>query len=406
MDDLPTAKRRRKEKEPTNLRSFDPPPRLRPPEYQAHDFTVVPQPPGMQSVMESDAGPLYSTEEYAYNKRGYRFVPCVPRPSMNALKYTAAEAPPFQARMSYEDRNKTHMLLSADATVISTQAGFRSARANVFVNEGTWYYEVKILRGNDSELGDAHIRAGFTRREATMEGPVGCDGYGYGIRDVGGDKVHLSRPKKFMDESFKTGDVIGFEITIPHRSSYTPNYFRDRYPIRYKGHLFFEVLDYTPTKPMDELLTPLSVLKKKREGIDHFHPQTIPDSYIRVYKNGKDMGNAFEDLYEFLPPASKFNTPFDKRTFDDGQLGYYPTVSVFKGGVAKVNFGPDFDYPPKNKLIRPICERYDEQIGEDVALDVIDQVDFEIQDAKEQPALTKSHQQIEQRPETTPAVDA
>lgn len=380
MDDLPTAKRRRKEKEPTNLGTLDPPPRLKPPEYQQHDFEIVPKPPRMQPV--DDEVLLYMTEDYAFNKRGYRFIPCVPRPSMNALKYTASEAPPFKARFSYEDRNKTNLLISKDASIVSSQGGFRSARANVFANQGTWYYEVKLLKANESEkLGDAHVRAGFTRREATMEGPVGCDGYGYGIRDVGGDKIHLSRPKKFMDESLNTGDVLGFLITLPKRDINTSTYFRDRYPIRYKGHLFFEILDYVPTKPMDELLTPLSVLKKKREGMMHFKPQTIPDSSIRVFKNGRDMGIAFEELNEFLPPSSKFSSPFDKRVFDDGQLGYYPTVSVFKGGEAQINLGPDFEYPPPSTDgYRPFSDRYDEQIGEDIALDVVDQVGFELQD--------------------------
>jgi COMPASS component BRE2 len=81
-------------------------------------------------------------------------------------------------------------------------------------------------------------------------------------------------------------------------------------------------------------------------------------------------------------------------------LGYYPAVSVFRGGAAEVNFGPDFWYPPRNnsgdedvdmtgvdqpsasKLqnLRPVGERYEEQIVEDIVYDIVDEVDFWMQD--------------------------
>jgi COMPASS component BRE2 len=79
-------------------------------------------------------------------------------------------------------------------------------------------------------------------------------------------------------------------------------------------------------------------------------------------------------------------------------LGYYPAVSVFRGGAVEVNFGPDFWYPPADydstngevDMIQPdglntnslhaVSERYQEQIAEDVVYDIIDEVDFWMED--------------------------
>lgn len=392
MEEEPTAKRRRKESKKqllVNNGDIYTPPRLIPPNYIAADATTVPRPPGFLPTTEVQVSgnvSVFATDDYAYSKRGYRFSPAIARPSMSALKFTACEAPPYCARLSYEDRSPQSLLISQSGTVASTLHGFRSARANVCVREGDWYYEVKVLKGipkdsdgTNSHLHDAHVRLGFSRRESSMEAPVGHDGYGYGLRDVSGQTVHLSRPKPFMEEPIRTGDIIGLRISIPSRPEETKpvaGFFRDRYPVRYKGQLFFETLDYVPTKPMTELLTPVSVLRKKREGAKHHTPTTIAGSFITVYKNGKDMGKAFTDLNEFLPPHSKFQSPFDNRMFDDGMVGYYPTVSVYREGAVEVNFGPNFAHPPPEG-VRPLCERYDEQIAEDLTLDIIDQADFE-----------------------------
>lgn len=132
--------------------------------------------------------------------------------------------------------------------------------------------------------------------------------------------------------------------------------------------------------------------------------RTLPHSSIKIYKNGQLMGTPFTNLFAFLPPASKPLPQVGAREgLDDGMLGYYPAVSVFRGGAAEVNFGPDFWYPPPgfedqddevdmigndqpttttpdlNKL-RAIGERYDEQIAEDIVYDIVDEVDFWMQD--------------------------
>lgn len=336
-------------------------------------------------------------------------------------------------------------------------------RANVAVREGTWYWECKITRGilqaeagtkNVGSARDAayqpeshgHVRIGFARREASLDAPVGFDAYSYGLRDVAGQKVHMSRPKDFFPpgEDMKEGDVIGLEIRLPsehlHRKivqgQYNPavdvneedepaveaaNIIRDRIPIRFKAHIYFEKIDYHTTKELEDLMNPspagssgqASHRSGDKPNPTHAVPalRTLPSSYIKVYKNGVLMGTPFTDLFAFLPPASKPQVQVGAREGkDDGMLGYYPAVSVFRGGAVETNFGPDFWYPPpgyataqddtemmdvgeedtvhvgapqqgtKIQPARPITERYDEQIVEDIVADVVDEVDFWMQD--------------------------
>lgn len=389
-DEAKSAKRRRKDPVKKKEASNGPSPapmkfRTRPPPVQAQDLTAVPRGP---QFIEVEPG-QYLTEEHPHNKRGFRYLHCAPNPPLSSVLYQVVETPPFCARASFEDRSP-QVLISKEGDIVSTNRGFRSARANVGVREGEWYVEFKVVKGNDDS--GAHVRLGFARREASLEAPVGHDAYGYGVRDMTGDKVHISRPVSFMKEPFRTGDVIGMRIRIPRTAAAASPHdvYRDRIPIRYKGQLYFEMLDYVPTKAMSDLLLPSNVFKKKQNA-QRFVPEKIPGSFIRVYKNGRDMGVAFEDLNEFLPPHSKFQPTLSQREADDGQLGYYPMISVFSGGKAEFNFGPAFECPPEDGLgvARPLADRYDEQIADDIVFDIIDQVDYEITDRLEDEALAR-----------------
>lgn len=337
---------------------------------------------------------------------------------------------------------------------ITTDKGFRTARANVAIRQGRWYWECKITRGvlksntDGSAESHGHVRIGFARRESSLDAPVGFDAYSYGIRDVQGQKVHMSRPKDFFPpgEDIKEGDVIGLEIQLPsehlHRKVvqglYNPvvdaadeeeptaeaaNIVRDRIPIRFKQHIYLEKIDYHTTKELEDLMNPspagpsgtIGSRPGDKPNPNHQVPalRTLPNSHIKIYKNGVLMGTPFTDLLAFLPPASKPQAQIGTREgMDDGMAGYYPAISVFRGGAAEVNFGPDFWYPPPDILdvegdgdvemvdvdadtvrvattstantkldkVRPIAERYDEQIVEDVVADVVDEVDFWMQD--------------------------
>lgn len=337
------------------------------------------------------------------------------------------------------------MFLDESARHITTDKGFRMAKANVGIREGRWYWECKITSGisqkaeKQSADGNAggHVRIGWARREATLDAPVGFDAYSYGIRDVAGQKVYMSRPKDFFPpgEDINEGDVIGLEINLPSESlhrkivegHYNPavdleddenrgaesaDIIRDRVPIRFKAHLYFEQIEYHAVKELEELMNPSPVISSsggfagggQELGPTHLYPslRTLPHSNIKVYKNGKEMGTAFNDLLAFLPPASKPLTQVGAREgLDDGMLGYYPAVSVFRGGAAEVNFGPPWWYDPpdwksnddevdmegsgqpstsKLHKLRAVADRYDEQIAEDIVYDIVDEIDFWMQD--------------------------
>ncbi len=328
---------------------------------------------------------------------------------------------------------------------VTADQGFRMVRANVAVREGRWYWECKITRGcAKSSQGSGleshgHVRMGWARREASRDAPVGYDAYSYGLRDVGGQKVHMSRPKEFFPpgEHIQEGDVIGLEIQLPsenlHRKvvqgSYNPavdiiddgsasaaeapNIVRDRIPFRFQtSKLWFERFDYHAIKELEDLMNPSPMTSSGPTGSaeppNPNHPipclRSLPGSYIRIYKNGVLMGTPFTNLLGFLPPASSANPKVQegsRERLDDGTLGYYPAVSVFRGGSAEVNFGPNFWFPPthleplggdvvmadpggpqttKTELplvkVRGVEERYGEQIVEDIVYDIVDEVHF------------------------------
>lgn len=406
--------------------------RIEPPPLQPQDLVIVPRtptthpanitPPNKLSVDDNspETNPLFFTDDHPHNRRGFRYVHAVASPTLfPVLKYTLAESAPYHGKVSYFDRAITTALdVHSDVMTVGTQRGFVSARADLCMREGGWYYETRIIRSNDES--GAHVRLGVTRREASLEAPVGFDVYGYGLRDKGGQAMHLSRPRPFaledsaQDPAFTTGDVIGLHVQFPrHVVDPTQPVFRDRIAIKYKGLLYFECLEYEPTKEMEDLIVPLK--KRKIELV----PEVIKHSFIDVYKNGKYVGRAFSDLGAFLPPNSKLHQVTRERrddngghshdnddstttttnsgsnsnrakltskvSPDDGQLGYFPTVSVFNGGRARFNFGPQFDFPPEgltvssnpDAIVRPLCERYDEQIAEDIVQDILDEIYFE-----------------------------
>ncbi|KAI0011620.1 hypothetical protein F4779DRAFT_192309 [Xylariaceae sp. FL0662B] len=412
---------------------------------------------------------FHETSEHVYNKKSFHYLHCIADPSFpSSFYYRQTEPEPYGPHISFEDA-ATYMYMDTLGRHITTDKGFRMARANVAVRQGRWYWECKITRGTVKSGDDGktesrgHVRMGFARREASLDAPVGFDAYSYGIRDVQGQKVHMSRPKDFFPpgEDIKEGDVIGLEIQLPseqlHRKvvqgQYNPavdlvdeeeptaeatNIIRDRIPIRFKAHIYFEKIDYHTTKELEDLMNPspagpsgaIGSRPGDQPNPNHQVPalRTLPNSCIRVYRNGVLMGTPFTDLLAFLPPASKPQVQVGAREgMDDGMLGYYPAISVFRGGAAEVNFGPHFWYPPpgfnaeeeqeanggsgsgdvemadadadadtvtvaqsanadppqpSGKLgrLRPVAERYDEQIVEDVVADIVDEVDFWMQD--------------------------
>ena len=357
--------------------------RLRPPPYRPSDFNAIPRLPTLlhspAPIFNPDC-PLYILGDKPINRRGYRYGTAAATPSMPAIMYRSIELPPYAARIDLQDID-ARMAVNRACDMCATDKGFRMARANVWVREGHWYCEFRIIHGGDEES-TSHVRIGFARRESPLDTPVGFDAYSYGIRDVHGDTVHVSRPKAFMNESLKEGDVVGFHIYLPpmsHPSAHDCP-IRERVPIRYKGQLYFESYEYAPIKEMEDLVhPPTSTITAASNGKPvpkaAYTPPTLDGSFIKVYRNGKLAGTAFTDLYDFAD--SKL--AIVNRMSDDGTLGYYPAISSFRGGQVQLNCGPDFEYPPPNdgdETPRPISDRFEEQIAEDIVWDIIDEVNY------------------------------
>ncbi|KAI9769961.1 MAG: hypothetical protein M1840_003671 [Geoglossum simile] len=400
---------------------------------------------------EDEPTQFYEISEYVHNRKGFRYIHCVADPAFpSSHYYRQSETEPFVPCISFGD-SSPHILFDQSAKQITTEKGFRMARANVSVREGRWYWECRITSGvggagpegaepstgTDSKANSqavrsgGHVRIGWARREANLEAPVGFDAYSYGLRDVAGQKVHQSRPKNFFQagEDIKEGDVIGLEINLPslgmHRKvveghynpavdvsddvedhgAETPDVVRDRIPVPYKNNNYFEQVEYQPTKDLEDLMNPSPLAASSASNgaatdppPNPTHPlvplRTLPGSSINIYRNGKFVGTPFTDLLSFLPPASKpLAQPGTREGLDDGMLGYFPAISVYRGGAAEVNLGPDFWYPPvededvdmvgpetRTKKPRPVCERYNEQIAEDITYDLVDEVDFWLRD--------------------------
>lgn len=293
------------------------------------------------------------------------------------------------------------MKVTQDGLGLRGERGFRSARCNAPVREGKWYFEVKIEQGGgEKPLGStkaegSHVRLGWARREAPLNGPAGLDGYSYAIRDKTGDKVHLSRPKPY-GRTFGSGDVIGMYISLPPLKKPNPrdphdpaNIKRERIAIEFKGQEYFESYEYSQSKEMLSLMnsndrgkastsTPATSTTKKSATVKNLpstsrgskngpaepaplrHLPTLgPDSCVAFFVNGQSQGIAFQDLYDFIPLRSHSTKTHEKKRhnkegfrehkenpFDDGSLGYYPMISLFNEARVRINPGPDFDFPP------------------------------------------------------------
>ncbi|KAG1756477.1 uncharacterized protein EDB91DRAFT_1092886 [Suillus paluster] len=346
----------------------------------------------------------HATEQLAMNRIGFRYVPAGVSPPGSALPCRTIESLPTSYRVSWEDRS-SFVKVTPDGLGLIGERGFRSARCNAPVREGKWYMEVHIEDGGGDRSTHApdtnmrqgsHVRLGWARREAPLNGPVGLDAYSYGYRDNNGDKVYLSRPRTY-GRSFRSGDIIGMYISLPPRRKpdlrdpHDPAHIRrERIAIEFKGQEYFESLEYPQSKEMTALMDfsnkssntaslPSASSNKKAASTKNLPERgarpgqvpeapvlrplpTLPDSCIAFFVNGERQGIAFEDLFDYLPlrttPASRKKEKDKKRAregaprehkenlFDDGTLGYYPFISLFNYARVRLNPGPNFDFPP------------------------------------------------------------
>ncbi|KAG0301238.1 hypothetical protein BGZ98_008524, partial [Dissophora globulifera] len=387
----------------SNSRRTATPPVIAQTTYIPRPNTVVPTKSG------ENLAPFSTSNEHPYNRHRFRYVTCEPDPLLQYMLYRQTANPVLPGvRLCREDMSP-YMFIDEECMTITTEKGFRMVRANCGVREGKWFYEVTIGRGGEPRFENrdgAHVRLGWARREATLQAPVGFDAYSYGIRDTTGEKVHMSRVAPF-GEPFKTGDVIGLFISLPPDGN-EKSFFKHRRlrkPFYFKGQLYFESIDYSPTKRYIEMAE-YEATPVKTNLVRPVPPPVISGSKIIVYKNGVCQGVMCEDLLALLPIEQNAKEK-DQVRFDDGTLGYYPVISVYRNGTATANFGPDFKFPPskdpeaeaenilgsedqdqdqdqdldqdqdqEEATWRPMSDRWEEKLIEESLIDLVDEVEL------------------------------
>lgn len=209
---------------------------------------------------------------------------------------------------------------------------------------------------------------------------------------------------------------------------------RERIAIDFKGQAYFESVEYPQSREMAALMdsatnkakdtTPVASVSTSKKGAttknvsergsgrggkSRSEPAPLENlpilsgSTVAFFVNGESQGIAFQDIYDYLQlrsiPSQRSNrnkrrqkegyVEHTDNPFDDGWLGYYPFISLFNGARVRINAGPDFEFPPpldidghlagddnndtKERTWRPLCDRYDEFIQEQRALDERDE---------------------------------
>ncbi|KAG0657493.1 hypothetical protein C6P45_002431 [Maudiozyma exigua] len=478
--------------------------------YQKEDFEITDgqQRPNFQEY-QSTYGGFNKPIDTPLNKRHFTYAPCAPMTLFTELGYFNTEYPFDKPGFNTMDRSDgLSMICNGNDTVgVMESMGWRTGRCDICIKEGTSYWEVEIVKGGSTIDEDSvndpirmkeaidnspHLRLGVSRRETSLEAPVGFDLYGYGVRDQAMESVHGGELMKKIvtDKKLKQGDTIGFLLTLPdgekqiqqakdytlrrlqelikneslnpehtgendhvtmgpqrkkvRNSKYSLNEFqkellrdidysdivRDQIAIRYKGQLLYEATDYIKTTKPEYF----SADHKNQE--DYY---SLKGSSLKIFVNGECLGNAFEDLNPFLPPFSELqynekfyynywknggssdvtirnhnsginnddmelkkepsvvnelrndtsNSKMDRKQIlrnkyvNNNRLGYYPTVSCFNGGEAKIiTVKSELKYLEQAQAttsdsIKTLDVLFNEQIADDIVLDIIDEVEEE-----------------------------
>ncbi|CAM9183170.1 unnamed protein product [Ectocarpus sp. 4 AP-2014] len=205
-----------------------------------------------------------------------------------------------------------------DQLTVTGHKGFRMARATKGVSNGTWYWECTVL---PPETTEGHCRLGWSLPAGKLQGPVGYDKFSYAYRDIAGSKVHDSHRSDNYGEPWGPGDVIGFLIKL---KSPTPEEIIDTVG----GSSDSGRHGMTAAAAAAALAAGQSPSELAATAASD---TAAGDSFneIRFFKNGRDQGVA----YSALKPGT-----------------FFPAVSLYMGGSVRVNFGPDFVYPPPRSL--------------------------------------------------------
>eukprot|EP01134_Creolimax_fragrantissima_P008401 CFRG8401T1 len=300
---------------------------------------------------------LPTINDHIINRNGYRYIDAEPDPFSRVPDAHRPCMLNEEVLMSMQQRAK-QLKLSEDQLSIIGDRGYCLALATHCVRSGTYYYEVRVLppppmcrtanptsfmptsvvidskRSSSSTYHtsyessktvptNAHVRLGWAQTYGLHQGPCGYDHFSYSYRDKEGSKFHRSQAEKYGEE-YTVDDVIGCLIHIPEYtlsqklcdSAITIANPGNTYKIDPKD-IDMPIIDFkgmTYVELKDNCEACLKAL------------EPVPGSYISFYKNGVPQGKAFTDINSGL---------------------YYPAVSLYMGAHVKVNFGPEFEFPPE-----------------------------------------------------------
>ncbi|XP_027227243.1 set1/Ash2 histone methyltransferase complex subunit ASH2 isoform X1 [Penaeus vannamei] len=279
--------------------------------------------------------------DHPFNRDGYRYILAEPDPHApfrqefdESSDWAGKPIPgwlyralsPGAVLLALHDR-APQLRTADDRLAVTGDKGYCLIRATHGVSRGTWYWECTI----EDQPEGSHTRLGWCQQLANLQAPLGYDKFGYSWRSRKGTVFHESRGKHYADTGFTEGDVLGIMIKLPEKnpvSRFPPTY-KDKPLVKFRSHLYYEDKDDLP-----EAIKNLKALK---------------GSKILFFKNGKCIGEAFQDIYGGT---------------------YYPAVSLYRNITVSVNFGPDFKHPPKEPEFRGMHERCEEAMVEQTLADM------------------------------------
>ncbi|KAA8499993.1 Protein TRAUCO [Porphyridium purpureum] len=95
--------------------------------------------------------------------------------------------------------------------------GYRSIRATHGFLQGSYYFEVKVLKHPQADVEPARkgwLRVGVATKYFDVETPVGYSTESYAVRGKTGEKFHDARGEPY-GQPFDVGDVLGVHIRMP-----------------------------------------------------------------------------------------------------------------------------------------------------------------------------------------------
>ncbi|KAF4517988.1 hypothetical protein B566_EDAN008823 [Ephemera danica] len=278
--------------------------------------------------------------EHPFNKDGYRYILAEPDPHApfrqefdESNDWAGKPIPgwlyrtlsPSTVLLALHDR-APQLKISEDRLAVTGEKGYCMVRATHAVSRGNWYWEATVEEMPEG----AATRIGFAQEYANLQAPCGYDKFGYSWRSRKGTAFNESRGRHFGGP-YCEGDVIGFQIILPHSDSvnYIPPTYKDRPLVKFKSHLYYEEKD------------------KVQESLKNL--RTLPGSRIICFKNGVCLGEAFKDV---------------------NAGAYFPSISIHKSATVSVNFGPSFKHDVPEGA-RGMYEKAEEAIIEQTTADLL-----------------------------------